>query len=195
MNHFIIAGLLMNLAHPMAQTVEVFPATDTVTGRPPVDDLRREWYSKHLGAMGEPPLPEGSAETYRFLWLRSFHHPIAVRVVCIEKACELTGLRTDGHGGYEPGSVVERKTRRLSEAEVAGFREMLARVQFWGSQPTDDRIGLDGAQWVLEGRRGPAYHLWDVWSPETSGPSAAFREMCLQLVRLSGLAVRENEIY
>lgn len=148
------------------QKVEIFPAIDTVTGRPPVDDFQREWYSKHLMVMAEMTLPEGPGETYRFLWLRSFHHPIAVRLVCIEKACELTGLRTDGKGGYEPGSVVERKTRSLSDGEVARFREMVARMQFWRPQPSDDRIGLDGAHWILEGRRGQAYHLWDVWSPE-----------------------------
>jgi hypothetical protein len=144
--------------------------------------------------------PRLAIKTYRFLWLRSFHHPVSVRVVCIDNACELTGLRTDGQGGYAPGSVVERKTRRLSDAEIVSFREMLARAEFWRPQPVDDRIGddrivLDGAQWILEGRRGQTYHLRDVWSPEKSGPYAVFRELCLHLVRLSGLAVRQDDIY
>ena len=195
MRHLFIAGCLLISAQLPVQKVPVFPPSDTITGRPPIGDFERQWYSKHLVAMGEPLLPESPGETYRFLWLRSFHHPASVRVVCIDKACDLTGLRTDGQGGYEPGSVVERKTRRLSDTEVARFREMLARVQFWRPQPIDDRLGLDGAQWILEGRRGQTYHLWDVWSPENSGPYAAFRELCLHLVRLSGLAVRHDEIY
>jgi hypothetical protein len=58
-----------------------------------------------------------------------------------------------------------------------------------------DRIGLDGPRWVLEGRRAQNYHVWNVWSPETSGAFAAFRELCLQLVRFSGVAVGQNEIY
>jgi hypothetical protein len=45
-----------------------------------------DWYSKHLTAMGEPSLLEVSrqdatVEVYRFLWLRSFHHPISVRLI------------------------------------------------------------------------------------------------------------------
>src|SRR5262249_15746244 len=44
--------------------------------------FRVEWYSKHLAAMGEPSLLELSrADAYRFLWLRSFHHPISARLV------------------------------------------------------------------------------------------------------------------
>jgi len=42
----------------------------------------REWYSKHLVAMEEPSLSCGvleDTETYRFLWLRTFHNPVAVR--------------------------------------------------------------------------------------------------------------------
>jgi hypothetical protein len=200
MRHLFIAGCLMISAQLPAQMVPVFPSTDTITGQPPIDNFRREWYSKHLVAMSEPILPESPGETYRFLWLRSFHHPVSVRVVCIDNACELTGLRTDGQGGYAPGSVVERKTRRLSDAEIVSFREMLARAQFWRPQPVDDRLGddrivLDGAQWILEGRRGQTYHLRDVWSPEKSGPYAVFRELCLHLVRLSGLAVRQDDIY
>lgn len=195
MRHLILASFLTISAQPTMQTAEVFPATDTVTGRPPFDDFHRKWYSKHLVAMSESSLTESPGEAYRFLWLRTFHAPVMIRVVCVETGCELTALRTNGHGGYEPGAIVERKTRKLSNTEVSRFKALLAAVQFWQPTPADDRIGLDGAQWILEGRRGQTYHLWDVWSPPPSGPSAAFRELCLQLVNVSGLAVRRSEIY
>jgi hypothetical protein len=51
--------------------------------RPDIDAFIREWFSKHLTAMAEPPLPHLAAsglEVYRFLYLRSFHHPVMVRV-------------------------------------------------------------------------------------------------------------------
>ena len=194
MRSVILAAFVMLTVCPPVQT-ERFPVLDTITGRPPLDEGRREWYSKHLAAMADPLLPAGPGETYRFLWLRTFDHPVAVRVTCIEKGCVLTAVRTNGQGGYEAGSVVERKTRTMSDAEVARFREMLGRGQFWSLQPADDRLGLDGARWILEGRRGQAYHLWDVWSPDASGPYAQYRELCLELIRLSGLAVRQSRIY
>jgi hypothetical protein len=82
--------------------------------------------------MAEPTLPEGPGETYRFLWLRSFHDPIAVRVVCIEKACAVTGVRTDGKGGLragfcgrteDPKSLI--KCLSLSSASRRTVRSML----------------------------------------------------------------------
>src|SRR6266481_2721376 len=46
------------------------------------DAFNREWYSKHLRSMAEPSLSCGEprGESYRFLWLRTWGRPIAVRV-------------------------------------------------------------------------------------------------------------------
>ena len=206
MRAVFLAGIVLLSAHCSTRKVEPFPETDTVTGRAPIEDFRREWYTSHLTAMGETALPNGAGEAYRFLWLRSFDHPIAVRVHCSSETCRLTGVRTSGKGGYEPGSIAERTSRALSTNEVRRFRELLARLPFWGPQPGPpvsigpdgtefEIIGVDGAQWILEGRRGATYHLWDIWSPRAAGAESPFRELCLYLVRLAGLAVRETEIY
>jgi hypothetical protein len=50
--------------------------------------------------------------------------------------------------------------------------------------------GEDGANWVLEGRRGNAYHVVHRWSAD-DGP---FREACLTLLRVAGL-VPVRDIY
>jgi hypothetical protein len=203
----ILAGVLVLSSQTSTRKVAVFPDIDTVSGAPALSDFAREWYTRHLVAMSESRLPDGPGETYRFVWLRSFDHPIAIRVWCAGATCRLTGIRTSGRGGYEPGSIAQRRTRVLSATEVTSFQAMLSRAQFWGPAPEESPVRVDpdgnewltihtdGAQWVLEGRRGPAYHLWDVRSPEASGPKAAFRELCLFLVRLSGLAVRQDQIY
>ncbi len=170
-----------------------FPARDSMTGAPPLDALRQKWYSKHLSVMGETTLPDGPNEAYRFLWLCA--NPIIVRVTCDPRGCNLTARRLDGRGGYEPGKVVEHRDRKLSEQEVTNVRLLLSKAQFWSRQPGDERIGLDGAQWILEGRRDGSYHLWDVWSAERSGPYADFRELWLELIRLSGLMIRTGEVY
>jgi hypothetical protein len=118
-----------------------------------------------------------------------------IRVTCDKRQCDLIARRLDGSGGYEPGKVVERKERKLSDQEATSIRDLLSKAQFWSLQPSNQRIGVDGAQWILEGRREGSYHLWDVWSPERSGPYRDFRELCLELLRLSDLMIRSSEVY
>src|SRR4051794_28638610 len=45
-------------------------------------DFTVEWYARELATMREPSLNHSncSPEIYRFLWLRSFHAPVAIRV-------------------------------------------------------------------------------------------------------------------
>jgi hypothetical protein len=188
--------LLLLAATVLAQApAPVLPVLDTVTGLSPVDAFRETWYSKHLRAMGESQLQESALETYRFLFLRTFHDPVAVRISCVERSCDLTAVRLDGSGGYEPGSVAERKSTKLSEQETSRIRALMAAARFWDKPPADSRLGLDGAQWILEGRRQKNYHLRDVWSPEKVGPHAAFRELCLELLLLSKIKLEPSEIY
>ena len=78
-----------------------------------------QWYSEQLSALQEPSLWElsrssKSPEIYRFLWLRTFDHPLAVRV---EVADDGTGMLTvkmsGGAGGYKPGKLIENRTRPI----------------------------------------------------------------------------------
>src|SRR5579863_3498312 len=49
-----------------------------------VFDIKDEWYTSHLRSMQEPSLSDPSTNktvvAYRFLWLRSFHNAIAIRL-------------------------------------------------------------------------------------------------------------------
>ena len=47
-----------------------------------LDSFVNQWYSKTLFKMEEPVLSsyKGDKEIYRFTWLRTFHHPVAVRL-------------------------------------------------------------------------------------------------------------------
>src|SRR3989441_4894829 len=56
------------------------------------DAFRRRWYSSHLRAMGESSISCGadSMETYRFLWLRTFHRPVSVRIAKRGDGAKLT---------------------------------------------------------------------------------------------------------
>src|SRR5262245_53562261 len=67
------------------------------------------WYPEHLEAMKEPSLFQQSTnkvvEQYRFLWLRTFHKPIAVRVRKDSAGITLRVVRLSGAGGYNPGKI------------------------------------------------------------------------------------------
>ena len=126
------------------------------------DKFQRAWYSSQLRAMGEPTLSCGASEQgeiYRFLWLRTFHRPIAVRVTLAHGTGSLVAIELDGAGGYEPGRVLHRTERPLAPGEATLMSARLHDIGFWAMAPSlpPGDIGLDGAQWIVEGRRGRAY--------------------------------------
>ena len=149
---------------------------------------KASWYSEHLRVMNEPSLyfPDDSeAESYRFLWLRSFHHPVAVRIWQSGGDHFITLKQLSGAGGYEPGRLVINRTRAISRVEWEEFIRLLEQASYW-NLPTDDYyFGHDGAQWILEGVRGGRYHIVDRWSPNGGN----YRAACFYLLVLSGLEI------
>jgi hypothetical protein len=147
-----------------------------------------EWYSGQLKAMGEPSLfsqPDAPRESYRFLWLRSFHHPVAVRVWASCDGYFISVKQTDGQGGYEPGTLITNQTRPLTSDEWDHFISLLDRSCYWQLQAELDDSGCDGAQWILEGVKEGRYHVVDRWTPD----GGDFREACLYLLEASNLPI------
>lgn len=69
------------------------------------DLFRANWYSKHLKALEEPSLlglaKNPSLQSYRFVWLRTFHHPVIVRLdIMADGTGDLTVKVASGAGGY-----------------------------------------------------------------------------------------------
>lgn len=171
-----------------------FPKGSLDPSRPKIDTLTRDWYSQFLRAMLEPSLscgqnPGGFA--YRFLWLRGAHHPIAVRVEGSGSSLTLSAVVLDGTGGHAPGEIVKRVQRTLSPGEQSKFRTRLSRVGFWEMPKNQDRFGLDGAQWILEGAEGSQYQVVERWSPG----SGAYRDLCLLLIEFTGIAIPPLDYY
>src|SRR5215204_1130025 len=69
------------------------------------NQFRRDWYSNHLRAMEEVALTSllDEDESYRFLWLRSFHHPITIHVWRTGVDQFIVVKEVSGAGGYKPG--------------------------------------------------------------------------------------------
>ena len=150
------------------------------------DDGKNAWYGKALRVINEKSLldrADDSTEIYRFLWMRTFDHPVSVRFERIGYSFRLSSAETSGMGGYEPG----RKWRTdndipVTEEEWCHFISLLENASFWRQESNDRDIGNDGSQWVLEGLRRNRYHLVDRWSPQSGG----YREACTYLLKLSG---------
>ena len=145
-------------------------------------------YSLHLSFMEEPSLfkmaESKDREEYRFLWLRSFHDPLSFRLHLRPDRTGFLFVKSTNRGGF--GHLVLSKTANLDERQVQKFTTALEGLRFW-ILPTSEQfaLGLDGAQWILEGVKAGKYHIVNRWSPK----DGQFRQLMLDLVALSGITV------
>jgi hypothetical protein len=153
------------------------------------------WYSRHLEAMNERPLAalKDEDESYRFLWLRSFHRPVAIHVWRAGGQYFMVVKRLNGRGGYDPGGFDLYWARSLSENDWDAFRMHLEHSQFWLMPTVEDIHAQDGAQWIMEGYREGRYYVVDRQSP-VAGP---YHDACMYLLRTSGLLAETpaDEVY
>jgi hypothetical protein len=132
------------------------------------------WYSKTLQALKEPSLWE-----YRFLWLRSFDEPIAVRLIVTDRGGRLVSKMTSGKGGYGPGHLILHRESLLSQ-QVPVFLDAIQELHFWDLPTRKPEViradgsietGVDGARWIIEGVKHGRYHVVDRWSPDSPDPA------------------------
>jgi hypothetical protein len=183
-------------AGPPDANPQYFPS-GVFSADPDRSEFRARWYAKHLRAMGEESLFSAAANRdfrgYRFLWLRTFHHPVATGLqIRPDGSGQLTSIEMTGAGGYEPGVVRTTRIVELSKEQVDQFETFVRAADFW-TLPTHDpgKQGFDGSQWTLEGVRDQKYHIIDRWTPK----DGAFRETCLYLLKLSQIKVNSKDIY
>lgn len=193
-----VAGLWFVLVFAFAQA-SFSQTTDSSPRSSDNQEFSLSGYARHLRALREPSLIDASknpkTHVYRFLWLRSFHSPIAIRLVVRENGSGFVVFRrTSGKGGYEPGRLVVNRTKPLSRRDVSWFLGLMEEQNFWELPTTErdpDIITLDGAQWIIEGVKQGKYHVAERWSPE-KGP---VRNLALTLIQLSGFRPYYDEVY
>ncbi len=181
-------GLATKISEIKAGKSGYFPK-DTFSGSwENADAFVNDWYGKHLKAMGEKSLlniSNENAEVYRFLWLRTFHHPIFVKVERGQNEVKLFTKELDGAGGYEPGKVLRINNHILTKDEWCKFLALLEKANYWKLPTENEVLGNDGAEWILEAVKGGRYHAVDRWSPK----KGEYREVCIYLLKLSGVDV------
>jgi hypothetical protein len=154
------------------------------------------WYAEQLTALKEQPLCCGAKDsqtTVRFAWLRSFHHPVAIRLFQSgDGRWLLTTKVASGAGGYKPGHLTTNATRELKASDAEQILSLVAPgTDYWKlssrgeEKPSADgliRVQVDGAQWIIEVLDGNAYHVVDRWSPE----SGIIHDLGMRFMALSG---------
>lgn len=165
--------------------------------RPDGDEMLREWFSSHLRAMDEPPIrpsATASSDVVRFLYLRSFHHPIAVRLERRFSGVTLTAVELDGAGGYEPGEIARRISRKVSSEHWAEVAQLLENSGFWDLPTSRERVSIDGARWILEASVDGRHHVVQRSSPDEPA-TLGFRATCVWLLDVAGFTLIGDELY
>lgn len=162
---------------------------------------KKEDMAELLQAMAEPALCSeehvGKGDSYRFLWLRAFHNPILVGLnITGNGMAELSVKEVDGRGGYEPGKLVTNETRRLPDDTLEWFLPFVEETKFW-QLPTrvehTHLIGLDGADWLIEGVRNGDCHVVIRWSPKKGDYFRALGEAFL--FSLADMKLMYGDVY
>lgn len=160
-------------------------------GNDNVSRFTQHWYSEQLFALGESCLPAmGSPNPiYRFLWLRTFHHPFVVRLeVQQDGTGKIIAREADGAGGYKPGKITSTSALPVSKEKVDEFLKRLDAANFFGDRYPDHR-GMDGAEWIVEFADKTEYKMQLKWTPDESDP---FRAACLYLFSLSDFGLPKD---
>ena len=154
------------------------------------DSFRNKWYSEHLFAMKEPVLFSDSSQTeiYRFVWLRTFHNPISIRIERQQNIYLLTWKLCNGAGGYEPGLLTIAKQKQVDDTTWEKFKTLLNQIDFWSMDTEKIGTGVDGSAWILEGKEGNKYHVIDRWSPEYD----KYSQCCNFLIGLTDFTFNEK---
>lgn len=158
-----------------------------------LDPLRKGWYASMMQALHENYLwkEDNKQEVYRFIWLRTFHHPVAVRVEHTNGSTIAVQKESSGAGGYEPGRLIVDRQTAVTNAEFSTLKTKFDTALFW-REPFDktSEYGCDGAVWIFEARNAKGYHVIERWAPKQGRP---YHELGLLMLKQSGFEFAENE--
>ncbi len=150
------------------------------------------WGAVTLARFNEMPLenlPACVDESYRLVWMPTFHSPVAVRVWRSGDKYFLVAKQLDGRGGYGIGNLSIERTRSLTESEWMDFLNHIYPASFWGLSSTiDEPLPNDGAAWVMEGIRNKQYH-----SVKRVNPQEQFADLIKYLIKMSGLETEHDK--
>ncbi|WP_295938634.1 hypothetical protein [uncultured Alistipes sp.] len=148
-------------------------------------------YTKLLDAMNEPSLWQDATESQvRFLWLRSFDDPVSIRLEKKNGKATLYWKSINRNGAYEPGKMTKNRKRRITLQQCEDYIALLEKAGYFGMKTIyEEELGNDGASWVLEANIDGKYHIVERWC------GAEIKNLCLRLLKLTKMKIREDDIY
>jgi hypothetical protein len=117
---------------------------------------RLERFSAALSNMDEStywstPTNQLSGQFYRFLWLRTFHNPILVRITSVGHGrWEVRSKRLTGQGGFDLGQLAKDEAVTNDSQEIVSLAADLDRWLPYVPEYDGD-LGCDGATWFIDG--------------------------------------------
>jgi hypothetical protein len=164
-----------------------------------LDEISARSYSHRLAMFHEPSLDslmDKDAEVYRFLWLRSFHPAVVIRVWrCGSNHClsvkQMGERMPDPLGGEMFNDTLTADRQRvLGKEEWNGFMQLIEAAHF-STIPSGnpESIAYDGAWWVMEGYSNQKYHVVERQSPS----KGEYYQACVYLIRISGVFTGEQD--
>jgi len=138
----------------------------------------------------EQELVQGE-EVYRFTWLRSFHHPIVVRIERnADEKVKIYWKVGKGAGGYAPEGIKKSGKKKLGIEEWDKLISLLDELRFDALPNYSYQPMTDGASWTLEKKTFEGHKVHD-----TNDPSTLFKAACMYLVELTNIKIKEEEKY
>lgn len=157
-----------------------------------IDNFVNIWFTTQLVGLNETSLfDQAQASTnlvFRFLWLRSFHKPVVIRIEKNEtNKLKIVAKMATGAGGYDPGEVEKEISRELTDEEMKEFYLKFNQSDFWNTLKEKDNgmRMLDGAEWIFEGVENGKYHV--VVRTSLAEKTNPYKEMGRFLLKLTGL--------
>ena len=183
---------LVFISQVRAQTIKYFPHNSR--DKSGLDSFTNSWYSEQLTAMKEPVIftDKTKNEVYRFTWLRTFHHPVAIRIEKHNDSYVLYWKMCDGAGGYKPGKLIVDRQKTVTRVTWEEFTSKLRTIGFWQMSTSVKVLGNDGAEWILEGKLVNDYHVVTRWTPNASSD---YYKCCDYLIGLTDLKIIEKDKY
>jgi hypothetical protein len=189
----IVASFLINQPLPSVELPQ-FPL-ECVSKSPEI--IQSNWShnqrAKFLQRFKEVPLnkqPASIDESYRLIWIPSFHNPTVIHIWRSEDSYFITTKQLNRKHNLEVGDLMFQQTRSLTKEQWQSFVNLINQSCFWNAPSiVEEATPEDGASWTLEGLRNGKYHFVDRVTP-----SEQMSEIFKELFRLTGIEM-EYESY
>lgn len=191
MRRFIVVALLALIASACRDRAAPARADSLYARANSSADTLPPWGTNGIPAMQEPSLlnhvdARDSYETYRFVWDRSFHRTVMIRIGRDQEHAYL--IKFVG-SPKDSNAVGRRDSVALPLATWTELTQSLSAESFWRFPPP--AIFPDGAVWMFERRsaRGYRYAVWH--SPERTGRDSLAYATGVRLLTAAGLVGEE----